>query len=154
MNLTQSVILNATGQAMFPIGGTSAYATHQFKGYTVSLEWDESDGEPMMLIWSNHAGRNAAAFGICLSSIGKYADPSGRPTDEGIATCAKTLAMLGKGQTTQELHNLVDTVLQFTPALIRMPSAPRTLRRKAMGEAYMDIAMQDRNGKTLNEVSL
>ena len=154
MNLSQSVILNATGQAMFAIGGTSAYATHEFKGYVVSLEWDETDGEPLMLMWSQHAGRNAGVFGICLSSVGKYANPNGTPTDEGILECAKVLPLLGKDLRPTELNNLMDTVMRFIPDLIRMPSAPRALRLKAKGEAYMDITMQDRNGRTVSEASM
>lgn len=154
MNLNQSAILNATGQAMFGVGGKNAHASHEFKGYVVSMEWDESDGEPLMLIWSASAGRHAGVFGICLSSVGKYAKPNGTPEDEGIMECAKALPLLGRDLRPGELNTLMDVVMQFLPDLIRMPPAPRMLRRKAQGEAYMDIAMQDRNGRTVSEVSL
>ena len=156
MNLNQSAIVSATGQAMFGVGGATSYATHEFKGYVVSLEWDLSEGttEPVMLMWSQHAGRHAGVFGICLSSVGKYANPNGTPTDQGIIECAKVLPLLGKDLRPTELNNLMDTVMRFLPDLIRMPPAPKAIRRAAKGEAYMDIEYQNHDGKTISEVSL
>ncbi len=40
-----------------------------------------------MLIWTNGGSLDAGVFGICQSSIGKYADPSGKPTPQGFLEC-------------------------------------------------------------------
>lgn len=154
MQMSQSVIAGPAGQAMFKVGGAHARSTHEMKGYVVSLEWDEDDGEPIMLIWSAHGGINAGVFGIALSSIGKYVEPNGSPSREGLVECGKVLPLLGRAQLTSELHALVDVVLNFTPALIRMPPCPRDLRLKARGGAMWEITTKDENDKVIREVSV
>ena len=154
MNLKQSLVVTAAGQAMFGLGGSNSHATHEMKGYVISLEWDETDGEPVMLVWSALSGQNAGVFGICLSSAGKYADPSGKPTNEGLTELAKALPLLGRGLTQIELYALTDVVMRFIPDLIRMPPAPRALRKAAKGQAYMDITQKDSRGRVISEVSM
>lgn len=154
MNLNQSVLVSAAGRPMFGVGGTQSHATHEFKGYVVSLEWDETDGEPVMLMWSALAGRETGVFGICLSSAGKYADPNGQPTREGLYECGMALRILGKAPIPIELHCLVDVVMRFLPDLLRMPPAPKALRKKARGESFMEITQKDHYGRVVSEVSL
>lgn len=154
MNLNQATVLNATGQAMFGVGGEASYSTHQYKGYVVSMEWDDSDGEPLMLMWPALNGRGDGVFGICLSSAGKYADPNGRPTNEGLFECGRALKVLGRALLPIELNNLVDVVMRFLPDLLRMPPAPRAVRLAAKGHAIMDITQQDQYGRVISEVSM
>lgn len=154
MNLNQSILVSAAGRPMFGVGGSTAYATHEYKGYCISLEWDETDGEPIMLMWSARGGRESGVFGICLSSAGKYAEASGKPTDEGLFECGRALQVLGRALLPIELNNLVDVVMRFLPDLLRMPPAPRAVRRAAKGEAIMDITQKDSRDRVISEVSL
>jgi len=154
MNLKQSTLVSAANRPMFGVGGASSFSTHEFKGYVVSLEWDDIDGEPVLLMWSAAGGREAGVFGICLSSAGKYADPNGRPTKEGLFECGRALKVLGRALLLIELHNLVDVVMRFLPDLLRMPPAPRAIRLAAKGQALMDITQQDHYGRTIREVSI
>lgn len=156
MNLTQSLVVGASGRALFGVGGDNAWRTHEFKGYRVSLEWDESDGEPMMLIWPAHTflEREVGVFGIGRSSASKYATPEGKPTEECFVECAAALPTLGKAMLPIELHPLVDVVMRFIPDLILMPPCPRHVRLSAKGEALMDITQVDNRGKTISEVSI
>lgn len=150
MNLNQSILVSPAGRPMFGVGGANAARTHEFKGYTVSMEWDETDGEPVMLIWSQFTGRECGVFGICLSSAGKYADPSGGPTRECFLECWRSLPTLGRNQIDMECHTLVDVVLRFIPDLILMPPAPRALRKAARGGNLMDVELKDHRDKTLS----
>lgn len=154
MNLNQSVLVGASGRALFGVGGQSAFSTHEYRGYVVSLEWDESDGEPMLMMWTALGGRDAGVFGIGLSSAGKYANANGTPTDECFIECAQALAMLGRNVLEIELRALVDVVMRFIPDLLAMPPAPRAIRRQAKGEAFMDIVHEDHKGRKLGEASI
>lgn len=156
MNLTQSLVVGPSGRALFGVGGENSLRTHEYKGYTVSLEWDESDGEPMLLIWpaTHMIEREVGVFGIGLSSAGRYADPSGKPTEECATLCAAALPTLGKAMLPIEVHALMDVVLRFIPDLILMPPAPRWMRLQARGEALIDITQTDSRGKTISEVSI
>jgi hypothetical protein len=154
MNLSQSTVVSVANRPMFGVGGSNAYATHEYKGYQVSMEWDETDGEPVMLIWPALAWKESGVFGICLSSAGKYADPNGSPTKEGLYECGMALSLLGRAVLPIELNVLVDVVMRFIPDLILMPPAPRALRRAAKGQAYMDITQSDQYGRVISEVSI
>jgi hypothetical protein len=157
MNISQSVVVSAANRPMFGVGGESSYATHEYKGYVVSLEWDLSEGstpEPVMLIWPALAWKESGVFGICLSSAGKYADPNGSPTKEGLYECGMALSLLGRAVLPIELNVLVDVVMRFIPDLILMPPAPKALRRAAKGQAYMDITQSDQYGRVISEVSI
>lgn len=154
MNLNQSLVVNANGRAMFAVGGVSAHATYEHKGYVISMEWDVTDGEPVMLIWNARGGRDAGVFGICLSSAGKYADPSGKPTNEGLYECGMALPLLGRALLPIELNALVDVVMRHLPDLLRMPPAPRVLRKAAKGEALVDITQKDQYDRVISEASI
>jgi hypothetical protein len=154
MNLKQSVLVGASGRAMFGVGGENAYRTHSYKGYAVSLEWDESDGEPILLMWPEISGRETGVFGICLSSAGKYADPSGRPTEDGIVHCAAALPTLGRAMLDIEVKTLVDVVMRFIPDLLMMPPAPRAIRLQARGGPVLDIEQRDGRGRKITEASV
>jgi hypothetical protein len=154
MNLGQSLLVGPSGRALFGVGGDNAARTHEFRGYCVSLEWDERDGEPILLMWPATTGREVGVFGICLSSAGKYANPDGTPTRECFDECAMALPTLGKALLPVELRLLVDVVMRFIPDLLLMPPAPKALRRAARGEALIDITQQDNRGKTISEVSI
>lgn len=156
MNLGQSLLVGATGSALFGVGGENAYRTHEYKGYRVSLEWDEQDGEPLLLIWpaNSFLEREVGVFGIGLSSAGKYAEPTGGPTKECAYECAMALPMLGKALLEIEVRALMDVVMRFIPDLLMMPPAPKFMRLAAKGEALMDITQVDPSGKTISEVSI
>lgn len=151
MNLNKSLIVSSTGQAMFGVGGQSVHATYVYKGYAVSLEWDAQDGEPVMLMWSAIGGQGAGVFGICLSSAGKYADPSGRPTEECLVNCAAALPTLGRAMLNVEVTTLVDVVMNFMPELLMMPPAPKQVRLDGKGAALFEITQQNGDGKTVSE---
>jgi hypothetical protein len=156
MNLKQSLLVGASGRALFGVGGENAWRTHEYKGYRVSLEWDESDGEPVLLIWpaTGFLEREVGVFGIALSSAGKYANADGSSTRACAEECAIALDTLGKALIPMEVHLLMDVVMRFLPDLITMPPAPKALRRAARGEALMDITQVDARGKTISEVSI
>jgi hypothetical protein len=151
MNLQKSLIVSSTGQAMFGVGGQHVHAMHDYKGYTVSMEWDAQDGEPVMLIWSSISGLGAGVFGICLSSAGKYADPSGKPTEECFVQCAAALPTLGRAMLNLEVSTLVDVVINYMPELLCMPPAPRAVRLGAKGEAMFEVSQENHHGRIVSE---
>lgn len=150
---TQNPILGAAGRPLFSVGGEGASKVSTFKDYHVSLEWlnEGRESEPIMVIWSAHGGRESGCFGICLSSIGKYADPSGSPTDEAFFEAFEALPTLGRLQSMLEVKNLVDTIIQFTPDLIAMPPSPMDLRRMDARGHLLEVTLKDENGKTVRE---
>lgn len=147
-----ALIVSATGRPLIEVG---AHSHEQFTSgdYCVSIEWyiDGRECEPVMAIWSKHALRDSGCFAICLSSISKYADPSGGPTREAFLECWKALPTLGRNQIDLEVFRLLDVILRHTPDLIRMPPAPPAVRRAEVGEAFLEMTMKDENGKTLKE---
>lgn len=153
---TQNPILGASGRPMFQVGGPNARAVHQHGDYLVSLEWlnEGRESEPIMVIWSAHAGRESGAFGICLSSAGKYAEPTGAPTDECFFEAFEALETLGRARLNSEVKKLVDTIMRFIPDLIMMPPSPRDVRLADAGQALIEASIVDTNGKTLREAEL
>lgn len=156
MNLKQSLVVGASGRALFGVGGENAWRTHEYKGYHVSLEWDENDGEPMLLIWpaTSFLEREVGVFGIGRSSASKYLNADGTPTPACAEECAIALDALGKALLRVEVITLMDVVVRFLPDVILMPPAPKALRLAARGEALMDIVQVDGHGKKLSEVSI
>lgn len=150
---TQHTILGASGRPMYQVGGEHAIDVHTYKGYHVSLEWlnEGRQSEPIMVIWSASGGREAGAFGICLSSAGKYAEPDGRPTDEAFYEAAEALPVLGRALLVIEIKTLVDVIMRFIPDLIMMPPAPLAARRKDAGRPLLEITRADENGRTIAE---
>jgi|GEM_PF-1165998 len=149
----QALIIGPTGRNLFRMGGDLAWQTFHSGGYTVSIEWDQ-DGrtcEPIMLIWSQQGGRAAGAFGICLSSIGKYAEVNGRPTREAVLEVLRALPVLGRAKLDAEVHQLLDIIIRHTPDLIRCPPAPPSVRRAEVGEPLVEMTAKDANGRVINE---
>lgn len=150
----EQLILGPTGKTLYKMGGENALRVFMEGDYCVSMEWlsERRSCEPMMVIWSKHGGRDAGAFGICLSSIAKYADASGKPTAAAFLEAWKALPTLGRNQIDLEVYRLVDVILRHTPDLINMPPAPIAVRRAEAGEALLEITQKDINGKTHSEV--
>jgi hypothetical protein len=145
------LILSATGRPVIKVGDL-AHAQFREGQYAVSIEWYQEGRscEPVMAIWSQHGGREAGVFGICLSSIGKYADPSGNPTKEAFIECWNALPTLGMAQLDMEVYRLLDVILRHTPDLIRCPPAPPAVKRAQRGEAMLEIK-QVTNGVKVDE---
>lgn len=154
-----SVIVDSRGRQVFTFGGPEAYATHDYRGYFVSLEWfiGRRSTEPMMVLRDAKQGLNAGAFGICLSSIGAYADPDtpSNAAPGALARCRQQLDCLGKADLPIEANKLLDVILHFAPALILMPPAPRDVVRAAQPKSLLDVTItHEETGKTHSEVSI
>ena len=102
-----------------------------------------------MLIWTSGCGLDAGVFGICLSSIGKYADPSGKPTPQAFLECWRALPILGRAQRDMEVYRLLDVILRHTPDLIRMPPSLRDA-----GQPVLEITRHDEQGRRVDEALL
>jgi hypothetical protein len=151
MNL-DNPILSQDGGRYYGVGGPTAYKTFTHRGYCCSLEW--VDGEPAMLIWSARGGMDSGVFGICLSSAGKYADPSGDITPAGYAELIHALPVLGKPLLEIEAKTLRDCVLLWMPDLLHMPYCPTEVRLADRKPALWEITHKDQNGKVLSEASI
>ena len=149
-----ALIVGPTGKNLFKIGD-NAHEQFRTGQYNVSIEWhiDGRNCEPVMAIWSKIGGRNAGCFGICLSSIGKYADDSGDPTREAFVECWNALPTLGKNQIDLEVHELLRVILRHTPDLIRCPPAPKAVRRHEVGQPLLEVT-QITNGQRVDEAVL
>lgn len=146
-----ALILSPTGRPLFKVGDV-AHAQFRSGDYDVSIEWLTAgrECEPIMCIWSP-TSVDGGVFGICLSSIGKYADPSGGPSREAFLECWKALPVLGRAQIQIEVNHLIDLILRHTPDLIRCPPMPPAMRRAEAAEALLEVK-QVVNGKTHSEV--
>ena len=155
MNLNPNVV-DTAGRELYSVGGEQSYATYSEGDYIVSLEWftGKRTSEPIMVIWNARGGVDAGVFGICLSSIGKYADPSGRPAPTAMAAVAEALPVLGRALLGIEVSRLLDVILKRTPDLIAMPPAPMVLRRADAGTPLLEVERRDGNDKTIAEVVL
>lgn len=148
---TQHLILSPTGRQLFKVGDV---AWRQFSGtdYCVSIEWlnEGRECEPVMCIWSP-TSMDGGVFAICLSSIGKYADPSGSPTPQAFVEAWRALPTLGRAQIDQEVFRLLDVILRHTPDLINCPPQPPAMRLAEAGEALMEVTRKDENGRVIAE---
>lgn len=156
MNIN-SPILNAYGRQVFTAGGPDAHSTHEWGGYWVSLEWfvGRRSTEPMMVIRS--AKHDAGMLGICLSSIGKYADPDtpSNAAPGAVNECMTHLDMLGKNTSYMEACALLNVILHFASALIAMPPTPRDVRLAAKGASILDVEItHEETGKLHSEASI
>lgn len=147
---TNALIVSATGRQMFKVGDV-AYQQFRSGSYHVSIEWlnEGRECEPVMCIWSPSSA-DGGVFAIALSSIGKYADPSGGPTKESFIECWRALPTLGRAQIDMEVFSLLDVILRHTPDLIRCPPQPPAMRLAEAGEALLEVTRVE-NGKTVNE---
>lgn len=151
-------ILDANGRETFYVGGTNSHAQHVYKGYAVSMEWFSGmkSQEPMMVIWPLSGGRDCGAWGICLSSAGKFVTPEGGPTPEAFTEAAEVLRdTFDRDALMVEVNTLVDVVTRFAGDLILMPPTPRAVMadNAAARGPVLDVVRQE-NGKTVSEVTL
>lgn len=155
-----SPIVDVTGRQIFTAGGSDAYSiTDNYRGYWVSLEWfvGARSTEPVMMIQDAKHGHDAGMIGVCLSSIGAYADPDtpSNAAPGSIFRCAEHLPCLGKDKNAREARLLLDVILHFASALIAMPPTPRQVVLEAKGQALMDVEItHESTGKTHSEVSI
>lgn len=154
MNINTPLV-DTLGRDLYSLGGPTSWKTGTYKGYCVSLEWfsGRRTTEPMLAIWPVAGGREAGVWGICLSSVGKYADPSGKPTPEAFAEARATLVeCFDRAPLQVEVNTLVDVVMHYIPDLILMPPMPRDARQAEAGKALLEVELSDENtGKTLSE---
>lgn len=156
MNINRTFLAPDGRTEIYTFGGQNALATYNYKGYVVSLEWfvGNKSTEPMMVIQCERClGTELGAFGICLSSIGKYADPSGGATREAMGHVKEALSILGRAKLDIEAHTLLDVILQFTPALILMPPVPMSVRMSEAAPPILDVKHIS-NGKLVEEASI
>lgn len=154
MNI-EAPILGGNGRPIFSVGGEGAARTFTAGDYMVSLEWlnETRSSEPAMVIVPKDSP-DAGAFAIALSSIGRYADPSGNCTNDPQAWMAvwRALKVMGRAQLDVEAHRLMDVILRHAPDLIRMPPCPRELRLADQRAPLLEITRYDENtGKRISE---
>lgn len=159
MNL-ETLILSPTGGLVYKFGDLT-HAQFESKSYIVSIEW-HAEGrscEPIMCIWARSGGRGAGVFGICLSSIGKYAEMdkngriTGRPTPECFREAWRAMPTLGRMGLDIEIYELVDVILRHAPDLINCPPAPPAVRLAERGEPLLDMTLKI-DGKTIKEETI
>lgn len=156
MNINRTFLAPDGHTEVYTFGGQNALATYTYKGYVVSLEWfvGNKSTEPMMILQCERClSTELGALGICLSSIGKYADPSGGAAPTAIAECKEALSILGRAKLDIEAHTLLDVILQFTPALILMPPTPYDVRVAEAAPPILDVQHLS-NGKLMEEASI
>jgi hypothetical protein len=147
-----ALIVSPTGRPLTKVGDI---AHKQFRSgdYNVSIEWlsEGRECEPVMAIWSP-TSRDGGVFAICLSSIGKYADPSGGPARSAFLACWQALPTLGRAQIDLEVFALLDVILRHTPDLINCPPMPPAARLAEAPAPLLEITTKDQDGRTLSEV--
>lgn len=156
MNIN-ALIKDGSDRDIYTFGGNAAWKTTTFRGYLVVLEWfvGAKSVEPMLCIQDAKRGEDSGMFGVCLSSIGVYADQSGGPSPGALAACKRALPVLGKAPIDMEAKALLDVVLQFTPDLIMMPPAPVAVRQEEVGRPLIEVELKNEaDGKVEREVSL
>ncbi len=145
------LILSATGRPLHLVG---EHFHKQFRAgdYHVSIEWfsEGRECEPVMAIWSPRS-EAGGVFAICLSSIGKYADASGGPSDTAFMACWQALPTLGRAQIDMEVFRLIDVILRHTPDLINCPPMPPAMRMAEAPPPLLELTTQDQDGKVVRE---
>ena len=150
-------LVGATGKEIFGFGGETAWRVVIYRGYIASLEWlvGARSTEPILCIQDAKRGHDAGVFGICLSSIGKYADQSGYASPGALVACWQALPILGKAPLEIEARKVLDVILHFASDLIKMPVAPMAVRKTELGKAMLEVELTDENtGKVQEEVSI
>lgn len=134
-----SLIVSATGRPMHKVGDI-AHAQFRSGQYNVSIEWlsEGRECEPVMAIWSP-TSMSGGVFAIALSSIGKYADPSGNPTRTAFLEAWRALPTLGRAQIDIEVYALLDVILRHTPDLIRCPPMPPAARQAEAPPPLLEV---------------
>lgn len=155
-------ITDERGRELFLIGQT-AWKQDTYKGWCVSLEWflGARSAEPMMVLWPAAAEKEGGAWGICLSSIGKFCafDANGRVTGGATPALLREAAevlieQFDRPALAVDVHTLADVVLHFAPDLITgVPPAPLEVRKAALGNPLLEVTRIE-NGRTVAEVSI
>jgi hypothetical protein len=147
-----ALIVSPTGRPLTKVGDI-AHKQFRSGNYNVSIEWlsEGRECEPVMAIWSP-TSQDGGVFAICLSSIGKYADPSGGPTRQAFMEAWKALPTLGRAQIDLEVFALMDVILRHTPDLINCPPMPPAARLDEAPAPLLEITTKDQDGRTLSEV--
>ena len=149
-----ALILSPTGRPLTKVGDL-AHAQFRAGDYNVSIEWlsEGRECEPVMAIWSPSSA-DGGVFAICLSSIGKYADPSGAPARTAFMECWRALPTLGRAHIDMEVFRLIDVIMRHTPDLIRCPPMPPAMRQAEAPGPLLEITTKDEGGKVLSEVTV
>lgn len=152
-------ILDASGAPMFRVGGATAWRQYHKHGYVISLEWmrnpDTRRVEPVMLLWS--AIGNSADMGVWAmfrSAGSQFATPQNEPTPRMLAEACQALPILGRASLQFEVHQFVDTVMEYMDDLVQMPVAPVQLRDAPKhGQAMWEVThhMRDDPNKVISE---
>ena len=157
MNIN-STLLDSLGRTLYSVGGETAFDTGLYKGYAWSLEWfiGSRSTEPMLAIWPANKRREDGVFGICMSSIGKYAEVTGMATPEAMVLCFAALKAMSQEQTIMQARKLLDVIHDRTSPLLKMTPAPVAVRRQEVRRPLIEVElMLDENGdKSVREVSL
>lgn len=156
MNIN-SLVQDSLGREIFSFGGQrTSWRTETYRGYYCSLEWfiGSKTTEPMLCI-QNANTPNGGMLGICLSSIGKYADESGGASANALKYCRAALETLGKADLVIETKTLLDVILHFASDLIKMPPAPLAVRKEEVRAALIEVELKDESsGKVQREISI
>jgi len=152
-------LVDRKGRTVFSYGGPNCYAEHNYRGYSVVMDWfvGARSTEPMMIIRDEKAGEDHGALGICLSSIGAYVDPDtpSNAAPGAFFRCVDQLDCLGKMRIPMEANLLLDVIQRYASDLILMPPTPRQVVRDAQPKAILDVTITDEaTGKTHSELSI
>ncbi len=147
----EALIVSPTGRPLHKVGDIS-HAQFRSGDYHVSIEWvsERRECEPVMAIWSPSSA-DGGVFAIALSSIGKYADPSGGPTRHAFIECWRALPTLGRAQIDIEVFKLIDVILRHTPDLIRCPPMPPAARQAEAPHPLLEVTTKV-NDRKVSEV--
>ena len=150
-------VIDTAGRELYTVGGENAHRTGTYKGYCWSLEWFVGlrTTEPMLVLWPMRQWRETGGvWGICLSSAGKFADPSGKPTSEAFTEARIALReTFDRAALEVDVHNLVDVLMHLIPDLILMPPTPRQVRLDGKVKPLWDITRKE-DGRTVAEASI
>jgi hypothetical protein len=164
--MQKSPILSPRGEPVFTAGGEKAHNVFEHKGFVVSLEWvgDHRRAQPCMVIWKApnvFTGRDGKPMWVIgrraiteFVGFNKNDKCSGLASEHCQREAKEALPVLGFDINDKEAHTaLVDCVVKFSEALVRMPPAPPKIREEFKGAPMWDVAVK-KDGKTTNEASV
>lgn len=149
-----AIVVSRTGAPLVCVG-KQYWRRFEAGQYHVSIEWDNESRacEPVMLIWRKAGGLNAGVFGVCLSSIGMYADPSGYPTPYAVRRVLAALPILGVLPLDTEVFSLIDVIIRHTPDLIACPLQPVSMRLEERGAPTLEVLTKLESGGNVTKHS-
>jgi hypothetical protein len=159
------------GQPIFTAGGRNAWATHEHRGFVVSLEWTRRRRRtvPTMVIWPAHnlvrVGSQSNGMWVVtrdalIHFIGFNANDkcTGSVTGHLISEAREALALMGKDRNDKQAHSaLIDCVIRYAEELNQMPPAPLTVRHElasggvARGPLWQVTATHKSTGRVIHE---